>query len=215
MLPFICLLIWLLRCWPTARWRARRTGWWGSRRCTGTRWSSSSTFTATDGLSRCRSTRRRSGRRRGTGGSCTASTSSCGWGTRPTRRQGPRTSFTSPTTRSKSQVSQKEIRPGHWCVESRFIINISKLLCYLIVSHFHYRLVRLGYLAFTQATRVQIPAMESFFSVFFFFHASFVLTAWSNSSVSVSLNSSTFFVFVLTTWSNFRRSHFISSSLSA
>jgi hypothetical protein len=32
-----------------------------------------------------------------------------------------------------------------------------------IRTQIHYRLVRLGYLAFTQATRVQIPVMEFFF----------------------------------------------------
>jgi hypothetical protein len=37
-----------------------------------------------------------------------------------------------------------------------------------LFQRFHCRLVRLGYLAFTQTTRVQIPAMESF-SVSLFF----------------------------------------------
>ena len=41
---------------------------------------------------------------------------------------------------------------------------------YTFEPQIHCRLVRLGYLAFTQATRVQIPAMEAFCSTFYCFN---------------------------------------------
>ena len=41
---------------------------------------------------------------------------------------------------------------------------------YTFEHQIHCRLVRLGYLAFTQATRVQIPAMEAFCSTFYCFN---------------------------------------------
>jgi len=53
------------------------------------------------------------------------------------------------------------------------VLLFGKKKLYRHLTSFHCRLVRLGYLAFIQATRVQIPAMEHF--LFFFNYSSFFI----------------------------------------